>query len=95
MSRKTGRYHVSSAVVTVLPLRLEAVLAALAALENVEVHGEGNGKIVIVIDGTSTGMLGDTLTHISTLDGVMAANMVFEHVDIQETNGDEQRTDAA
>ena len=58
-------------------------------------EGEGNGKIVIVIDGTSTGMLGDTLTYISTLDGVIAANMVFEHVDTEETSGDEQRTDAA
>lgn len=40
-------------------------------------------------------MLGDTLTYISTLDGVIAANMVFEHVDTEETSGDEQRTDAA
>lgn len=95
MSESTGRYHVSSAVVAVLPNMRQPVMDALAALENVEVHAEGNGKIVIVIEGISTGMLGDTLTYISTLDGVIAANMVFEHVDTEETSGDEQRTDAA
>lgn len=97
MPENTGRYHVSSAVVAVMPQMRDAVLATLSTLDNVEVHGEGNGngKIVIVIDGTSTGMLGDTLTYISTLDGVIAANMVFEHVDTEETSGDEQRTDAA
>lgn len=95
MPENTGRYHVSSAVVAVVPHMRDAVLATLLTLDNVEVHGEGNGKIVIVIDGTSTGMLGDTLTYIATLDGVIAANMVFEHVDTEETSGDEQRTDAA
>lgn len=85
MSEKTGRYHVSSAVVATMPDMTRKVMDILENIENVEIHGEGMGKIIIVIEGNSTGMMGDTLTRISTLDGVIAANMVFEHVDTEET----------
>lgn len=79
-------YHVSSAVVATIPSSTADVLSALEKMENVEVHGQSGGKIVIVIEGTSTGMLGDRLSQISLLDGVIAANMVFEHVE-EETQG--------
>lgn len=92
---EAGKYHVSSAVVIVKPGCVDGVLAALSGLSNVEVHGQGKGKIVIVIEGPSTGVLGDTLMRISLLAGVIAANMVFEHVETEEDNGNEQRTDAA
>ena len=34
-----------------------------------------------MIEGSSGGELGDLLTAIGNLDGVIAANMVFEHVE--------------
>jgi nitrate reductase NapD len=89
------RHHISSAVIAAKPGCLDAVLAALASFENVEVHGADKGKVVIVIEGPSTGVLGDTLMRISVLDGVIAANMVFEHVEMEEDEADGQRTDAA
>lgn len=81
MHEASSRYHISSAVVATMPCSTEAVLHALAGMENVEVHGHAGGKIVIVIEGTSTGMLGDRLSQISLMNGVIAANMVFEHVE--------------
>ncbi len=89
------RHHISSAVIAARPGCLDDVLAALGAFDNVEVHGADKGKIVIVIEGPSTGVLGDTLMRISVLDGVIAANMVYEHVDTEEDEADGQRTDAA
>ena len=89
------RHHISSAVIAAKPGSLDDVLAALEDFDNVEVHGADKGKIVVVIEGPSTGVLGDTLMRISVLDGVIAANMVFEHVDIEEDEADGQRTDAA
>ena len=82
-------------VVVASYLAADGVLAALADFGNVEVHGADRGKIVIVIEGPSTGVLGDTLMRISLLDGVIAANMVFEHVEIEGNEADGQRTDAA
>lgn len=89
------RYHVSSAVIATMPAHTEAVLAEIVKMENVEVHGEGGGKIVVVIEGTSTGMLGECLTRMSLLDGVISASMVFEHVETEEIGSNDRNTDAA
>ena len=92
---ETRRHHISSAVIAARPGHLDAVLEALAGFDNVEVHGADKGKIVVVIEGPSTGVLGDALMRISVLDGVIAANMVFEHVELEGNEADGQRTDAA
>jgi nitrate reductase NapD len=84
MSETTLSYHISSAVIATLPARTDDVLAEIGMMENVEVHGNAGGKIVIVIEGTSTGMMGECLSMISLLDGVISANMVFEHVETEE-----------
>ncbi|GGL50248.1 chaperone NapD [Wenxinia marina] len=73
------RWHVSSAVIAVRPGRADEVAARLPDLPGVEVHGSGETRIVVTIEGWSTGDLGDRLTTISLMDGVISANMVFEH----------------
>lgn len=74
-------FHISSAVILVQPASAEAVAAHVAAMPGVDVHAREGSKIIITIEGPTTGVLGDSLTQISLLDGVLAANMVFEHVD--------------
>lgn len=81
-----SRHHISSAVVIALPARRAALAATLAAMPGVEVHAGEGSRIVITIEGPSSGMLGATLAGISALEGVLAANMVFEHV---EEHGEE------
>ncbi len=88
-------YHVSSAIVVARPEKMAAVQEHLALMEGVEVHAAEGGKIVVVIEGESTGALGASLSEMSLLEGVVAANMVFEHVEFEELSGDEERTDAA
>ena len=78
------RYHVSSAVISVLPGREAALIAALPGLPGVEFHGAKDNRLVVTIEGWSTGELGDRLTEISAMEGVIAANMVFEHSEIEE-----------
>ncbi|MDQ0318471.1 nitrate reductase NapD [Pararhizobium capsulatum DSM 1112] len=95
MPEPMATYHISSAVVATLPARTGDVLAEIAKMENVEIHAHANGKIIIVIEGTSTGVMGQCLTAISLLEGVIAANMVFEHVETGEAQNDDWRTDAA
>ena len=73
--------HISSAVVTVLPPRREDVLARLAAMDGVEVHHQSASKIVIVLEGPESGVLGARLAEIAMLDGVISANMVFEQAE--------------
>ena len=82
-----AEYHVSSAVVVALPARREEIGKTLAAFPGVEVHASEGSRIVVTIEGPSSGFLGATLTSISTLDGVISANMVFEHIEQQEGAG--------
>jgi periplasmic nitrate reductase NapD len=73
--------HISSAVVSVLPRYRDAVLQALAALPEVEVHQSNASKIVIVLEGPDSGALGARLAEISSWRGVLSANMVFEQTE--------------
>lgn len=74
-------HYISSAVVIALPARREEVAVILATIPGVEVHAGDGSRIVVTIEGTTSGELGATLTRIALMDGVLAANMVFEHVE--------------
>lgn len=78
------QHHISSAVVLALPEHREAVSARLAKMSGVEVHAGEGSRMIITIEGATSGMLGETLTTISLMDGVLAANMVFEHAEARE-----------
>ncbi|MGC1466484.1 MAG: chaperone NapD [Pseudolabrys sp.] len=75
----SGHIHISSAVVSVLPGRQENVARALSSMAGVEVFHQAPSKIVIVLEGPEIGAIGSRLAEITTLDGVLSANMVFEH----------------
>ena len=89
------QHHISSAVVVVRPEAVERVTVALAQLDGVEVHATGGGKIVVVIEGPSSGFLGETLIGISAMDDVIAAHMVFEQTIAEKEMSDDGRTHAA
>lgn len=80
-------HHISSAVIVALPTRREEISERLALLPGVEVHAGEASRIVITIEGPSSGMLGETLNSISMMDGVISANMVFEHIDEGKDRG--------
>ena len=81
------RHHISSAVVMALPARCEEIRDQLQNMPGVEIHAGEGSRLVITIEGATSGVLGETLTRISMLDGVISANMVFEHFEAQEVAG--------
>lgn len=90
-----SRHHVSSAVVITRPELTGDVAVRLAAIEGVEVHATVPGKIVVVIEGPHSGVLGERLIGISGMDGVLAAHMVFEQALEMKETIDDDRTHAA
>lgn len=73
--------HISSAVVRALPQRAAAVSQAIGLLPDVEVfHAEG-GKIVVVLEGATSGALAASLSEINLIEGVVSANLVYEHIE--------------
>ena len=79
-----GRYHISSAVVSIVPGRETEVLSVLPSLPGVELHLTEGSRAVVTIEGRSLREMGDRLTDIAKMAGVVAANMVFEHSEEEE-----------
>jgi nitrate reductase NapD len=76
------RFHcISSAVVIVKQDRIDAIGNEIARFAGCEVVAAENARLVIVMEGASAGELGGMLASINDLDGVVAANMVFEHIE--------------
>ena len=73
-------HHISSAVVLARPDRVEAVSESLCRMDRTEIHARQAQRIVVVMEGSSADELGARLVAITSIDGVIAANMVFEHV---------------
>lgn len=84
LTARADQHFISSAVVLALPERCKVVAARLADMNGVEVHAHEESRIVITIEGSTSGVLGEILTTISLMDGVLAANMVFEHAEPEE-----------
>jgi nitrate reductase NapD len=81
MAEQAPTIHISSAVVSVLPNHCERVARLLSEMPGVEVHHRSASKIVIVLEGPDSGVLGGRLAEIASLSGVLSANMVFEQVE--------------
>jgi nitrate reductase NapD len=77
---------ISSAVVAVLPGREDEIAARLAEMNGVELRARQGGKMVVLLEGPGSGAVGSLLLQIAIMDGVITANMVFEHVE-QEVQG--------
>jgi periplasmic nitrate reductase NapD len=74
-------HHISSAVVTTFPERCNEVVRRIEALPDTEVHHVQNSKIVIVLEGPNADVIGRRLAAIALMEGVLTANLVFEHVE--------------
>ncbi len=62
------------------PARLDNVVAALAAIEGVELHQSGpDGRLVITVEDTPERSAGDTLMALQRLDGLISTALVYHH----------------
>lgn len=96
LAGRTARIHdagsaleqhcISSAVVAVLPGREDEIAARLAEMNGVELSARQGSKMVVLLEGPGSGAVGSLLLQIAVMDGVITANMVFEHVE-QEVQG--------
>ena len=80
-------HHISSAVVSARPERIEQVMREIALLPDTEISAFAGSKIVVVLEGASSAVVADRLTQIALIEGVVTANMVFEHVETVRNAG--------
>ena len=83
-----AEHHISSILVSAQPAAVSAVSAAIAALPDTEVRLVEGCRIIAVLEGPDSRSIGDRLTRIALMDGVLAANMVFEHIESVDPMGE-------
>lgn len=80
--------NICGVLVHAIPIKLPAVVDALAALDGVEVHQTADGgRLVVTVEDTDTALAIDTLAAIHRLDGIVAAALVYHHSEPAETGG--------
>jgi nitrate reductase NapD len=78
----TNSIHISSFVVRCLPEKLQQVMATVAAMPGIEIHGNDPcGKFVALLELDSEDALVDTITRIELTSGVVNTSMVYHHVE--------------
>ena len=79
-SPQSDSLHISSVLVTAYLAAVPALAAKIGAMRGTEVHAVAGSKIVVVLEGRDSREIGDHLAEIAHMEGVLAANMVFEQV---------------
>ncbi|MCA8967478.1 MAG: chaperone NapD [Planctomycetes bacterium] len=81
--------HISSLLLHLVPASVEATRAAVLDLGG-EVHAvDERGKMVVTLETDSEHDISERLTRLQLLPGVMAATLVFHHVETLEDEDDE------
>ena len=81
-SQSLRSIEIVSVIVSTWPQHLNAVSEAVLALGNTEVHGrDPKGKLIVVIEESSQGVVGAKINAISGLRHVLSAVMVFQASD--------------
>ena len=82
--------HIASCVAYVKPEAFEGVVRAIQATRLAEVprQDQASGKLVLLIERSSTGQVMDVIDAVRALDGVLAVHLAYQHVepeaDLQE-----------
>ena len=77
--------HVTSLLVHARPTAIDSVREAILRLPGAEVPlADPSGKMVVTMETHSQAEVAEGLTHISLLDGVLSATLVYHFVDYSE-----------
>ena len=80
--------NICGVLVHAAPDRVDDVMAALARLPGVELHGTADaGRIVVTVEDSAAGAASDGLAQIHALPGVVSAALVYHHFEPDGTSG--------
>jgi nitrate reductase NapD len=79
--------NISSAIVQIVPARLDETCAALSEMPGVEVHARSpEGKVVVIIEDSDTTLATNTYVALHDVKGVMSVAMVYQYSDDESVN---------
>lgn len=88
LSAEREALHISSVVVHARPERTAALAREIRTLDGADVHYAEAGKIIVTFETVDTGQITRQLNHISLLDGVFAATLVYHEITTADSLGE-------
>lgn len=80
--RAPAAVEIASILVQARPEQLDAAERAIAAMPGTEIHArDPRGKLVVVIEASEVGAIGDALNTIALLPDVITATLVYHATD--------------
>jgi len=74
--------HIAGVLVQTRPSDIDAVRERLSSVSGLDIHhAEDDGRLIVTIEGATRLAVADALTTLQTLDGVLAASLVYETSD--------------
>jgi periplasmic nitrate reductase NapD len=81
-SERHGTTEIASILVQARPERLEAAARAIEALPGAQIYSrDPKGKLVVVLEASDVGSIGESLNVISLMPDVVTAALVFQGTD--------------
>ncbi len=82
ITAETPSVEIVSLIVNAWPQHLDEVSASILELGGTEIHGrDPKGKLIVVMEGATQGVIGAKTNSISGLPNVLSAVMVFQATD--------------
>lgn len=82
LAADTGDVHIAGVLVHSRPLNLMQVCRAIGSLDGAEVfQSSAEGKIVVVIEASSSRQVVDVVDAIRTFAGVLNVSLVYQHAE--------------
>jgi len=66
------------------PEHSPAVEQTLTQWLGVELHANEGGRMVVTVEGDEYGRCADTITRLTTLDGVASSSLVYHQIDTED-----------
>ena len=79
-----SEYHVCGMLLMTRPEHGPVVARALRRMAGVELHASDHGRMVVTVEGNAYRACADTITELTTLDGVASSSLVYHQIDTED-----------
>ena len=86
----THEVHIASLVVYTRPQKTAEITNAIAAMAHAETWlADASGKQIVVVEADSEREIGDCMTYIGQISGVLSVNLVYHHSESADSLAEE------
>jgi len=80
-----NEYHICGVLLMSRPEHAAMVAAALGDMPGVELHANEGGRMVVTVEADEYRHCADTITELSTMDGVASSSLVYHQIENEDS----------